>query len=65
MRCDTCQQESPVVMRVVVAKDYNRALARPLYNCPTCFEKKERTRTARGSRLEAEGKKTVHRKPRT
>ena len=44
MRCDTCQQESPVVMRVVVAKDYNRALARPVYNCPACFEKKEQTR---------------------
>jgi len=33
-----------VVMRVVVAKDYNRALARPLYNCPACFEKKEHTK---------------------
>ena len=41
MRCDTCQQESPVIMRVVIAKDYNRALARPLFNCPRCFEKKE------------------------
>ena len=41
MRCDTCKQDSPVVMRVVIAKDYNRALARPLFNCPTCFEKKE------------------------
>jgi len=41
MRCDTCKQESPVVMRVVIAKDYNRALARPLFNCPSCFEKKE------------------------
>ena len=44
MRCDTCKQESPLVMRVVVAKDYNRALARPLYNCPACFEKKEHTK---------------------
>ena len=41
MKCDTCQQESPTVMRVVVAKDYNRILARPVYNCPTCFERKE------------------------
>lgn len=44
MQCDTCKQDSPVVMRVVVAKDYNRALARPLYNCPACFEKKEQAR---------------------
>jgi len=50
MRCDTCKQESPVVMRVVVAKDYNRALARPLYNCPSCFEKKEQSKPR--SRLE-------------
>ena len=41
MTCDTCHQEAPVVMRVVIAKDYNRALARPIYNCPSCFEKKE------------------------
>jgi hypothetical protein len=45
MRCDTCKEESPVVMRVVVAKDYNRSLARPMFNCPSCFEKKERRRT--------------------
>ena len=41
MTCDTCHQDAPVVMRVVIAKDYNRALARPVYNCPSCFEKKE------------------------
>ena len=41
MRCDTCQQDSDVILRVVVAKGYNRALARPLFNCPACFEKKE------------------------
>lgn len=44
MRCDTCQEESPVVMRVVVAKGYNRALARPMFNCPKCFEKKEQSK---------------------
>ena len=54
MRCETCKQESPVVMRVVVAKDYNRALARAMYNCPACFEKKEQEK-AQGSRLKAEG----------
>ena len=47
MKCDTCKQEAPVVMRVVVAKDYNRMLARPLYNCPACFEQKERQQSAR------------------
>lgn len=57
MRCDTCQEESPVVMRVVVAKGYNRALARPMFNCPACFEKKEHSKNAQGSRLEAEGKR--------
>ena len=44
MRCDTCKQESAVVKRVVIAKDYNRSLARPIFNCPACFEKKERTK---------------------
>ncbi len=44
MRCDTCKQESPIVMRVVIAKDYNRSLARPIFNCAACFERKERTK---------------------
>jgi hypothetical protein len=30
-----------MVMRVVVDKDYNRAMARAIYNCPACFEQKE------------------------
>jgi hypothetical protein len=51
MKCDTCKQESPVVMRVVIAKGYNRSLARPLFNCPSCFERKEDTKQR--SRLEA------------
>ena len=34
-------------MRVVIAKDYNRALARPLFNCPACFEKKEQGKSER------------------
>lgn len=41
MKCDTCKQESEIVLRVVIAKDYNRALARPIFNCAGCFEKKE------------------------
>jgi len=44
MRCDTCRKDSPVVMRVVVAKDYNRLLARAVYNCPSCFDRKEQTK---------------------
>jgi len=47
------------VQRVVIAKDYDRSLARPLYNCPACYEKKEQMKAARGSRPEAEGKANV------
>jgi hypothetical protein len=45
MRCDTCKKDAAVVQRVVIAKGYNRSLARPMYNCPECFEKKERSKT--------------------
>ena len=44
MKCNTCKQESEVVLRVVIAKDYNRVLARPIYNCAGCFEKKEQAK---------------------
>ena len=44
MSCDTCKRETSMVSRVVVAKDYNRSLARALYNCPECFADKERRR---------------------
>ena len=47
MRCDTCKQESPVVQRVVIDKEYNRSLVRPLFNCPACFERKERSKKPR------------------
>jgi len=50
MICDTCKQASEVLMRVVIAKDYNRALARPIFNCPACFEKKEQSNTTRKER---------------
>jgi hypothetical protein len=40
LRCDTCGRLTPVVSRVVVDAGYNRANARPLYNCPDCYEKK-------------------------
>ena len=57
MRCDTCKQESERFMRVVVAKGYNRSLARPVFNCPACFEKKEQLKSAQGSRLKTEGER--------
>jgi hypothetical protein len=44
MKCDTCGKESPFVSRVVIERDYNRANSKPLYNCPECFEKKNRER---------------------
>lgn len=44
MTCDTCKRESDVILRVVISKGYNRALARPIFNCPDCFEKKERAK---------------------
>jgi hypothetical protein len=46
MRCDTCKRETEVVLRVVIAKDYNRALSRPIFNCPACYERKEQTKAA-------------------
>ena len=44
MRCDTCHTDTSVILRVMIAKDYNRSLARPLFNCPACFQKKEQAR---------------------
>ncbi len=44
MQCDTCKKEVDSVKRVVVAKGYNRAMARPLFNCPDCFAKKEKNK---------------------
>jgi hypothetical protein len=46
LRCDTCGKETPVVSRVVVDEGYNRANARPLYNCPECYDKKLKERSA-------------------
>ena len=44
MICDTCKRESPLVLRVVIAKGYNRALSRPVFNCQSCYEKKEQSK---------------------
>jgi len=46
MKCDTCGKESAEVKRVVVDKGYDRASAKPLYNCPECYEKKERSKSS-------------------
>jgi hypothetical protein len=45
MICDTCGKETPFVSRVVIDKGYNRSNAKPVYNCPECFEKKNRSRS--------------------
>ena len=41
MRCDTCGKEVKEVRRVVIDAGYDRTLARALYNCPECYQKKE------------------------
>ena len=47
MKCDTCGKEAKEVKRVVVDKGYDRVLAKPLYNCPECYEKKERSKSTK------------------
>lgn len=56
MQCDTCKRESPVILRVMIAKDYNRSLARPLFNCPACYESKEHQKVRSGIRDQGSGK---------
>ena len=41
MKCDTCGKETPQVRRVIVDAGYDRVLAKPIYNCAECYEKKE------------------------
>lgn len=55
MRCDTCGNESLVIQRVVIAKGYNRSLARALYNCPACYEKKEQSKSRSGFGVQGSG----------
>ena len=57
MQCDACKRESDVILRVVIAKDYNRALSRPIFSCPECFERKER--------MKADSATTQQRSPKT
>jgi len=49
LKCDTCGKETDTVSRVVVDAGYNRANARPLYNCPECYEKKLQERVEKNS----------------
>ena len=44
MKCDTCGREVTEVRRVVLAKNYDRTRSKPVYNCPECFDAKERTK---------------------
>lgn len=44
MRCDTCGRDVPEVKRVVLAPGYDRTLSKAIYNCPECYEKKEKTK---------------------
>ncbi len=47
MKCDTCGKEAANVRRVIVDADYDRTLAKAVYNCQECYEKKERLKTER------------------
>jgi|GEM_PF-1468951 rubrerythrin len=49
--CDTCGREAAMVSRVVIDRGYNRADAKPLWNCPDCFRRKEEQRLAAASAL--------------
>jgi len=49
LRCDTCGRLSAIVSRVVVDEGYDRSNARPLWNCPECYEEKLRRRHAPGA----------------
>lgn len=44
MKCDTCGRETKEVRRVIVDTGYDRTLAKALYNCPECYDKKERSK---------------------
>jgi hypothetical protein len=46
LRCDFCGQEASSVRRVALDQDYDRLQTphRELYACPSCSERKERSR---------------------
>lgn len=49
LKCDTCGKETDTVSRVVVDAGYNRANARPLYNCPECYAQKLQERVEKSA----------------
>ena len=55
LRCDTCGRPTETVSRVVVDAGYNRANARPVYNCPECYEKKLQERREKEQQSGQEG----------
>ncbi len=44
MRCATCGKETKEVRRVVIDTGYDKTLARAIYNCSSCYEKKLKVR---------------------
>lgn len=50
MKCDTCGKETSEVRRVVIDSGYDRTLARAMYNCPSCYEKKDAARSPKKPR---------------
>jgi DNA-directed RNA polymerase subunit RPC12/RpoP len=46
MKCSTCGKETTEVKRVVIDAGYDRTLAKALYNCPECYDKKLKARSS-------------------
>ena len=44
LTCDTCQNKSDALYRVVLDKDYNAIIKHPMWNCKECYEKKNKER---------------------
>ena len=44
LTCDTCQNKSDALYRVVLDKDYNAITKRPMWNCKECYERKNKER---------------------
>ncbi|UCH12709.1 MAG: hypothetical protein JSW18_01820 [Candidatus Omnitrophota bacterium] len=40
MKCATCHKETKEVRRAVIDAGYDKTLAKAIYNCPSCYEKK-------------------------
>jgi len=44
MKCATCNKETQEVKRVIIDSGYDKTLAKAIYNCPSCYEKKIKQR---------------------